>query len=68
MALDPNLLEIIACPDDKGPLLYVEQENVLYNPRLRRIYRIDGDIPVMLVDEASDADDATHDRLVAAAG
>ena len=22
MALDPQLLEILACPDDKGPLLY----------------------------------------------
>jgi uncharacterized protein len=67
MALDPQLLEILACPQDKGPLLYFADEDLLYNPRLRRRYRIDDDIPVMLIDEATDADDAEHDRLVAKA-
>ena len=27
MALDPKLLEILACPEDKGPLLYFEDES-----------------------------------------
>jgi uncharacterized protein YbaR (Trm112 family) len=67
MALDPQLLDILACPDDKGPLLYFEDEAALYNPRLHRRYRIEDDIPVMLVDEADDVDDAEHDRLVAKA-
>lgn len=67
MALDPQLLEILACPDDKGPLLYFEDEALLYNPRLQRKYRIDDDIPVMLVDEAEAADDAEHERLLAKA-
>jgi uncharacterized protein YbaR (Trm112 family) len=67
MALDPQLLEILACPQDKGPLLYFADEDLLYNPRLRRKYRIDDDIPVMLIDEATDADDAEHERLVAKA-
>ncbi|HYI61598.1 MAG TPA: Trm112 family protein [Acidimicrobiales bacterium] len=67
MALDPQLLDILACPDDKGPLLYFEDEATLYNPRLHRSYRIEDDIPVMLVDEATDVDDAEHDRLVAKA-
>jgi uncharacterized protein YbaR (Trm112 family) len=67
MALDPQLLEILACPEDKGPLLYFEDEQALYNPRLRRRYRIEDDIPVMLVDEAETVDDAEHDRLVAKA-
>ena len=58
MALDPQLLEILACPDDKGPLLYFEDEAVLYNPRLQRKYRIDDDIPVMLVDEAEKPESA----------
>ena len=53
MALDPQLLEILACPEDKGPLLYFETEDSLYNPRLKRRYRIDDDIPVMLVEEAT---------------
>jgi uncharacterized protein len=67
MALDPQLLEILACPQDKGPLLYFVDEDLLYNPRLRRKYRIDDDIPVMLIDEATDADDAEHERLLAKA-
>ena len=64
MVLDPKLLEILACPQDKGPLFYFVEESVLYNPRLRRIYRVVDDIPVMLIDEAEDADDAEHTRLV----
>jgi len=67
MALDTQLLDILACPDDKGPLLYFEDESALYNPRLKRRYRIEDDIPVMLVDEAETVDDAEHDRLVAKA-
>ncbi len=67
MALDPQLLDILACPDDKGPLLYFEDEAALYNPRLKRRYRIEDDIPVMLVDEAETVDDAENDRLLAKA-
>ncbi len=67
MALDPQLLEILACPDDKGPLLYFEAEGALYNPRLKRRYAIRDDIPIMLVDEAETVSDAEHDRLVAKA-
>lgn len=67
MALDPQLLDILACPEDKGPLLYFEDEKALYNPRLKRRYRIEDDIPVMLVDEAEQVDDAEDARLVAKA-
>lgn len=64
MALDPKLLEILACPEDKGPLLYFEDEAVLYNPRLHRRYEVREDIPIMLIDEAVEVDDAEHERLV----
>jgi uncharacterized protein YbaR (Trm112 family) len=67
MALDAQLLEILACPEDKGPLLYFPDEDALYNPRLRRRYAIKDDIPVMLVDEAETVDDAEHQRLEAKA-
>lgn len=63
MGLDPKLLEILACPKDKGPLIYFADEDVLYNPRLRLKYRITDDIPVMLIDEAESADDAEAARL-----
>ena len=61
MALDPKLLEILACPEDKGPLLYFEDEAALYNPRLKRRYRVQDDIPIMLIDEAETVDDAEHE-------
>ncbi|MGQ0830192.1 MAG: Trm112 family protein [Microthrixaceae bacterium] len=67
MPLDPQLLEILACPDDKGPLLYFADEDSLYNPRLKRRYAIREDIPIMLIDEAESVDDAEHDRLLAKA-
>jgi uncharacterized protein YbaR (Trm112 family) len=67
MTLDPQLLEILACPEDKGPLLYFADEDALYNPRLRRRYLIREGIPVMLIDEAEAVPDAEHARLVAKA-
>jgi uncharacterized protein YbaR (Trm112 family) len=67
MALDPQLLEILACPEDKGPLLYFADEQALYNPRLKRRYDVRDDIPVMLIDEATTVDDAEHQRLTAKA-
>jgi len=67
MSIDPKLLEILACPQDKGPLLYFEDESSLYNDRLQRRYRIDGSIPVMLIDEAEDVSVDEHQRLMAKA-
>ncbi len=67
MALDPLLVEILACPEDKGPLLYFTDEEALYNPRLRRRYAIRDGIPVMLIDEAETVSDEEHARLTAKA-
>jgi uncharacterized protein len=67
MPLDPLLIEVLACPVDKGPLLWFDDENLLYNPRLRKAYAVRDGIPVLLVDEATDADDAEHERLMAKA-
>jgi uncharacterized protein YbaR (Trm112 family) len=67
MALDPQLLVVLACPEDKGPLLYFEGEEALYNPRLHRRYAVRDDIPVMLIDEAEAVDDQEHQRLMAKA-
>jgi len=65
MALDPLLLDILACPEDRGPLYYFEDEDALYNPRLHRRYAIRDGIPIMLIDEAETVSDAEHDRLLA---
>lgn len=65
MALSAALLEILACPQDKGPLYYLADEDALYNPRLHRRYAVRDDIPVMLIDEAEDVAPAEHERLMA---
>ena len=65
MALDPQLLEILACPEDKGPLYYLGDDGGLYNPRLQRRYEIRDGIPVMLIDEAVAVDRAEHESIMA---
>lgn len=58
MTLDAQLLGILACPEDKGPLYYFSADEFLFNPRLGRKYLIRDGIPVMLIDEAVAVDDA----------
>lgn len=53
------------CPADRGPLLLIE--NILYNPRLHRAYRIEDGIPVLLIDEATDVGTEEHQQLMARA-
>jgi len=64
MALDKLLLEILACPEDRGPLYYFEDEDALYNPRLHRRYAVRDGIPIMLIDEAETVDAEEHERLM----
>lgn len=58
MALSKDLLEIIACPKCvrepgcTGALEYQEKENQLICRHCRLVYRIEDDIPIMLIDEA----------------
>jgi len=42
-------------------------DQLLYNPRLRRAYRIEDGIPVLLVDEAIEVGDDEHAQLMARA-
>ena len=63
MTLDQNLLDILACPEDKGPLFYIESENILFNPRLKRSYAVVDSIPVMLIEESTQVTDSEHARL-----
>jgi uncharacterized protein YbaR (Trm112 family) len=66
--LDDTLRSILVCPEDRGPLLLIGDDEYLYNPRLRRAYRIEDGIPVLLVDEAvAIDDDAEHERLLSRA-
>jgi uncharacterized protein len=67
MTIEPALLRILVCPIDKRELLYFASEQLLYNPRLRRRYRIAGGVPVLLAVQSEPVDDWEHTRLVKAA-
>jgi uncharacterized protein YbaR (Trm112 family) len=52
MSLDERLLEILVCPKCKGDLEYREEEDALLCHACRLRYRIEDEIPIMLIDEA----------------
>lgn len=56
MSLDPQLLEILACPDTHhAPLDYDADAQTLTCTECGRVFEIRDDIPVLLLDEARDA-------------
>lgn len=52
MTLDPRLLAILVCPKCRSELEYREAEQELRCPVCRLAYRVEDDIPIMLIDEA----------------
>ncbi|WDV51465.1 Trm112 family protein [Streptomyces coeruleorubidus] len=68
MKPDDPLLKILACPLDKGPLHLLaeeaEQEEALYNPRLRRRYPIVDGIPQLLPSSGEQVSDDEHEELL----
>jgi uncharacterized protein YbaR (Trm112 family) len=63
MALDDFLLNLLEDPVDHGPLLYVADKDLLYNPRRRLAYEVRGSIPVLLPDESRPVGDDEHRDL-----
>ncbi|MGK5681011.1 Trm112 family protein [Actinoplanes sp. URMC 104] len=53
MALDPQLLDILACPDTHhAPLTHDADAQTLTCTECGRVFEIRADIPVLLLDEA----------------
>ncbi|HID39545.1 MAG TPA: Trm112 family protein [Calditrichaeota bacterium] len=50
--VEKELLDILACPKCKGDLEYDEEKDCLICHHCRLIYRVEDDIPIMLIDEA----------------
>ena len=67
MALDPELLEILVCPESKRPLIYFEQEDFLFCPDSKLKYRVEDGIPVMLIEEAERLTEEQAQALLARA-
>ena len=64
MVLEEALLDILVCPIDKRGLFYFADDAVLYNPRLRRLYRIEDGVPLMLARQAVPVPEEEHSRLM----
>lgn len=52
MSVDPELLEILVCPNDRGEVTYIEAEQVIVCESCGYRYPVRDGIPVMLIDEA----------------
>lgn len=59
-AISPELLKILVCPEDKGPLELVDDGKFLLNPRNGYKYPIRDGIPVMLIEEGKKHRDPSY--------
>ena len=56
MAIRKELLDILACPKCKGDIVLNDRKDGLICHHCRLLYRIEDDIPIMLIDEAISLD------------
>jgi len=52
VTLDPELLEILVCPNDRGAVEFLEEQQVIVCGTCGYRYPVRDGIPVMLIDEA----------------
>jgi uncharacterized protein YbaR (Trm112 family) len=50
--ISKELLDILCCPETKAELILDENSLVSVDPTSRRRYRIEDDIPIMLIEES----------------
>lgn len=62
--IDPKLLEILACPLSKAPVILDGDRLVSTDPDTRRAYRIDDGIPIMLVEEGTELSPSEHSAIL----
>lgn len=62
--IDKKLLEILACPLSKAPVILDNQRLVSTCPETRRAYRIEDDIPIMLIEEGTQLSEEEHARIL----
>ncbi len=51
-AVDPRLLDILVCPQTKGPLTFDREKSELISKTAMLAYPVRDGVPIMLVDEA----------------
>ena len=60
-----DLLEILACPETKAPLLATADGSLVStDPKSRRLYRVEDGIPILLVDESKVLTPEEHEQVL----
>ena len=65
---DPDLFDLLVCPEARCPLKWVEDRLVSTDATTRRAYRVDDGMPIMLMDESQVLAEAEWRRLMAQPG
>jgi uncharacterized protein YbaR (Trm112 family) len=65
---DQDLFDLLVCPASRAPLKWVEGRLVSTDAATRRAYRVEGGVPVMLVDESAALAEDEWRRLMALPG
>jgi len=66
--IDEKLLEILACPLTKAPLLLDGERLVSTCAETRRAYRIEDGIPVLLIEEGEELSPDEHSGILSRHG
>jgi uncharacterized protein YbaR (Trm112 family) len=62
--IDKKLLEILACPLSKAPVVLDGERLVSTDVETRRAYRIEDGIPIMLVEEGTELSASEHSEIL----
>ncbi len=66
LPFDPDLFDLLVCPEARAPLAWVEGRLVSTDAATRRAYRVEAGIPVMLIDDSEVLSEADWQRCMAA--
>lgn len=62
--ISKELLDILCCPETKADLVLEDNFLVSTDKNTRRRYRIENDIPIMLIDESEQLDIETWEQIM----
>ena len=68
LPFDQDLFDILVCPLSRAPLKWAGGRLISTDRATRRSYRVDGDIPVMLIDESTELAEPEWERLIGTDG
>ncbi|MGE3142431.1 MAG: Trm112 family protein [Hyphomonadaceae bacterium] len=56
--IDPKLLEVLVCPQSRGPLRFDAEKQELVSDGARLAYPVRDGVPILIIDEARELDAA----------